>query len=241
MTTLLQRCQGLDAKLKSLTLAMRHANDQNLIQQRTQEWNDRNQKLKVLKSRTACLTLAVEDAKMVSSKRSALRQNAGMILARLQQNDDIKELTRDAAWKRLLKSSEGLSENLEAAGRKAWRTYLEEQGTLEDPGALRLRTPPTPQNDDALRTYQGSHTAYEAIARRSLPRTAEDLAQLATHVAACRQAFARLTFDLPAEVKRFYEAINAGTATLAQVTPSVLAWLAEHGHLERFRVRSAGQ
>lgn len=241
MTTLLQRSQALDAKLKSLTLAKRHADDHRLIQQRTQEWNDRNQKLKKLKDRTACLTLATEDANVVSSKRSALCKNADTILARLQKNDDIKELTRDAAWKRLLKASEGLTEDLEAAGRNAWRTYLEEQGTLENPATLRLRTPPTPQNDAALRTYQVSYTAYEAIARLPLPRTAEDLAQLVTHIAACRHAFALLTFDLPAEVKRFYEAINAGTATLAQVTPSVLEWLAEHGHLERFRVLSAGQ
>ncbi len=241
MTTLLQRSQALDAKLKSLTLAKRHANDHRLIQQRTQEWNEQNQKLKKLKDRTACLTLATEDAKVVSSKRSALCKNADTILARLQQNDDIKELTRDAAWTRLLKASEGLTEDLEAAGRRAWRAYLEEQGTLENPAILRLRTPPTPQNDDALQTYQVSYKGYEAIARLPLPRAAEDLPQLVTHIAACRQAFALLTFGLPAEVKRFYEAINDGTATLAQVTPSVLEWLAEQGQLGRFRVRSAGQ
>jgi hypothetical protein len=241
MTTLLQRCQMLDTKLKSLTLAKRHADDHRLIQQRTQEWKDRNEKLKVLRSRTACLALAAEDVKVVSSRRAALRQNAGTILERLQQDGDINELTRDAAWKRLLKSAEGLTEDLEAAGRKAWSAFLEGHSTLENPAALRLRTPPTPQNDDALRAYQTSHAAYEAVARLSLPRTAEDLAQLAAHVAACRQAFRLLTFDLPAEVRRFYEAINAGTATLAQVTPLVLQWLAEHGHLNRFRIRSAGQ
>lgn len=241
MTTLLERCQALDAKLKSLALAKRHADDQKVIQQRTLEWKDRNAKLQALRARTACLALAAEDVKTVSAKRTAFRQNAGTILARLQQDESINELTRDATWKRLLKSSEGLSDDLEAAGRKAWTAYLEEQSNLENPVALRLRTPPTPENDDALRAYQASYAAYESIARLSLPRTAEDLTQVTTHVAACRQAFARLTFDLPSEVKRFYEAINAGTATLAQVTPSVLKWLAEHGHLERFRVRSTGQ
>ncbi len=241
MTTLLERSLVLEAKVKSLTMAKRHADDHVLIQQRTQEWNDRYLKLDMLQSRTACLTLAVEDAKVVSSRCSTLRKNAGTILTRLKQNDDIKELTRDAAWKRLLQASEGLTEDLEAAGRRAWRAYLEEQGTLENSAALRLRTPPTPQNDDALRTYHVSYTAYEAIARLSLPRSTEDLVQLQTHIAACRQAFALLTFDLPAEVKCFYEAINAGSATLAQVTPSVLDWLAEHGHLGRFRVRSADQ
>lgn len=241
MTTLLQRCQALDAKIKSLTLAKRHADDQRLIQQRTQEWKDRNQRLKVLRPRASCLALAAEDAKAVSSRRAALRQNAGTILARLKQDDDINELTRDAAWKRLLKSSEGLSEVLDAAGRQAWAAYVEEQGLLEKPSALRLRTPPTPQNDDALRIYQASYVEYEAIARLSLPRTSEDLALLKAHVAACRRAFAQLTFDLPDEVKHFYEAINANAATLSHVTPAVLEWLAERGDLERFRVRSAGQ
>ncbi len=241
MTTLLQRSQVLDAKLKSLMLAKRHADDHNLIQQRTQEWNDRNEKLRVLRSRMACLTLRAEDVTEVTSKRTALRQNAGTVLARLKQDDDINQLTRDAAWKRLLKSSEGLTEVLEAAGRKAWSAYLEEQGALEDPVVLSQRTPPTPQNDDALRAYQASYAAYQVIARLSLPRTEEDLAQLTAHVAACRHAYARLAFDLPAEVKCFFEAINAGNATLAQVTPSVLEWIAKHSRLGGFLVRSSGQ
>ena len=241
MTTLLQRSQVLDAKLKSLALAKKHADDHLLIQQRTQEWSTRSQKFRLLRSRMECLTLPTDAAAVVSSKQSTLRQNAATILARLQQDDDIKELTRDAAWKRLLKSAEGLSENLETAGQKAWRSYLEEQGTLEDPESLRLRTPPMPQNENALRAYQVSYKAYEAIARLSLPRNADDLSQLESHVASCRQSFSSITFDLPDEVKRFYEAINAGTATLIQVTPSVLKWLADHGHLRRFRVRSVGE
>ncbi|MBM3272509.1 hypothetical protein FJY94_04505 [Candidatus Kaiserbacteria bacterium] len=240
MTTLLQHSQALDSKLKSLMRAKRHANDHIYIQQRTQEWNNRNNDLKKLKPKTACLTLAIEDAKVVSSKRSTLCTNASAILARLQQNDDIKELTQDTAWKRLLKASEGLTEALEAAGSRAWRVYLEEQVPLERPAELRRRTPETPQNLDALRLYQASYTEYETIARLSLPRTAEDLVQLVAHITSCRQAFAQLTFDLPTEVKRFYEAINTGTATLAQVTPSVLEWFDEHGLLERFRVRSVG-
>lgn len=241
MTSLLQQCQNLDTRLKALALAKRHAADLRLIQQRTAEWSERNAKLKGIEAQTSPLALGAEDAKSVASKRSNLRQNAGKVLARLKENDDIKELTRDAAWTRLLKASEGLAEDLETAGHNAWRAHLEQQGTLEDPATLRLRTPPTPQNEEALWAYQISYVAYAAIARLPLPRTPEDLTQLSTNLAACRRAFARLTFDLPAEVKVFYGALQAGTATLAQVTPQVLTWLAERGHLERFRVRSAGQ
>ncbi|MBQ1766898.1 MAG: hypothetical protein IIZ92_28895, partial [Aquincola sp.] len=136
---------------------------------------------------------------------------------------------------------QGLAEELDAAGRKAWRAHLEQLGTLESPTTLRSRTPPTPSNDDAMRAYQVSYTAFAAIARLELPRSPDDLVQISAHVTSCRQAFARLAFDLPDEVKAFYDAIYAGTATLAHVTPTVAKWLGEQGQLDRFRVRSAQQ
>ncbi len=241
MTTLLQRCQTLEAKIKSLAQAKSLADDLKHIQQRTGEWQIRQSKLASLRTQTAPLTLLSEDAAKVATKKGALRQNAHKVLSRLRANENVKDLTRDAAWTRLLNACEGLTEELDGAGRRAWKAHLEQLGTLEDPSTLRLRTPPTPSNDEALRAYQISYTAFAAIARLGLPRSHDDLVQVSAHVESCRQAFARLTFDLPVEVKAFYDAIYAGTATLAHVTPTVAKWLGEQGHLERFRVRSAGQ
>jgi hypothetical protein len=177
----------------------------------------------------------------VTSKKDALRRNAQNVLSRLLEKQDIKELTRNAAWTSLLKACEGLTDELGAAGRKAWQAHLEQLGTLENPATLRLRAPPTPSNDDALRAYQVGFAAFAAIARLELPRSADDVVQISAHVTSCRQAFTRLAFDLPDEVRAFYSAINAGTATLAQVTPAVAKWLGEQGQLDRFRVRSAHQ
>ena len=39
---------------------------------------------------------------------------------------------------------EGLAEELEISVKAAWRSYVEEQGTLEDPAWLRNRAPSTP-------------------------------------------------------------------------------------------------
>jgi DNA repair exonuclease SbcCD ATPase subunit len=241
MTTLLQRCQTLEAKIKSLAQAKSLATDLKHIQQRTGEWQARHSKLMSLRTQTAPLTLSSQDAATVASKKGALRQNAQKVLSRLLEKEDIKELTRDAAWTRLLNACEGFTDELDAAGRKAWRAHLEQLGTLENPTTLRLRTPPTPSNDDALRAYQVSYAAFAAIARLELPRSPDDLVQISAHVTSCRQAFARLAFDLPDEVKAFYDAIYAGTATLAHVTPTVAKWLGEQGQLDRFRVRSAHQ
>lgn len=241
MTTLVQRCQTLEAKINSLAQAKSLANDLTHIQQRTEEWQTRHSTLMALRSQTAPLTLAIEDAATVASKTNAFRQNAHAVLSRLVENNDIKELTRDTVWRRLLKSCEGLTKTLDAAARKAWRAHLEKLGTLEDPSTLRQRTPLTPSNDEALKAYQLSHAAFSAITGMKLPRSADDLAQISTHMTSCQQAFARIAFDLPDEVRAFYAAINAGTATLTHVTPTVSKWLREQGHLDRFRVRNAVQ
>jgi hypothetical protein len=241
MTSLVQRCQTLETKIKSLAQAKRLATDLQHIQHRTEEWQACLSKLMRLRTQTASLTLLSQDAAEVASKTNSLRKNAQKVLARLIENEDIKELTRDAAWTRLLKSCEGLTDELDAAGRRAWQSYLEQLGTLEDPNTLRLRTPPTPSNDIAFKDYEDSHKAFAAITRLGLPRSHDDLKQVSVHVASCNHAFAQLTFDLPDEVKVFYDALYAGTATLAHVTPTVAEWLRKQGQLDRFLVRSARQ
>ena len=183
------------------------------------------------------LVLDAADEKTVASRRKALRQNAATVLTRLQGNKDIKELTRDAVWTRLLKASDGLAEALEVAGRNAWSAHCEQLGSLEDHDTLRLRTPLTPQNEEALRRYQTSYVAYAAIANRTLPASADDLTQLEAHLAACKAAYGHITFNLPPAVRAFFDALQRDSATLANVTPQVLTWLAEQGQLERFRVR----
>lgn len=241
MTSLVQYFQTLEAKIQSLEQAKSLANELAHIQQRTEEWQACHSSLMGLRTQTAPLTLATQDAATVTSKTVAFRQNADKVLSRLLEKRDIKELTRDAVWTRLLKSCEGLAEALEAAGHNAWQAHLEQLGTLEDPSTLRLRTPPTPPNDEALRAYQVSYDAFAAIARLELPRSADDLTQISSHVTLCRRAFERIAFDLPDEVRAFYAAINAGTATLTHITPTVANWLDEQGHLDRFRVRATNQ
>lgn len=241
MTTLLQRCQTLESMITSLAQAEILADDLKHIQQRTGEWQACQSRLVGLRAQTDLLTLMSEDAATIASKKKALRQNAQTVLTRLLEKADIKELTRDAAWTRLLKACDALIEALDAAGRKAWQAFLEQLGTLEDSSTLRLRTPPTPSNDEALQAYQVSYSGFAVIARLELPRSPDDLVQVSAHVTSCREAFARLTFDLPDEVKAFYDAIYAGTATLAHVTPTVANWLGEQGQLQRFRVRTAAQ
>jgi hypothetical protein len=237
----MQDCQALEAKIKSLALAKSVANDLTHIQQRSEEWQTRYAALMNLRTHPAPLTFATQDAAAIASKKETFRQNAQRVLSRLLEKGDIKELTRDAVWTRLLNSCEGLTKEFDTAGRKAWQAVLDQLGALENPATLRLRTTPTPTNEEALLAYQTAYAEFAVIARLDLPRSPDNLVQISAHVMSCRKAFARIAFNLPDEVKAFYAAVNSGTATLTHVTPMVVKWLGEQGHLDRFRVRNTTQ
>ncbi len=241
MTTLLQRCQSVTAKVEQLTLAQRHANQQRLVQERTREWKSCSDKLKAVKVRVACLSLDAEAQRKVAEKRAHLRHNAAQVIERLKSDDDIAQLTEDASWTRLLASVESLSSELDTFGRSAWRSYIEDQGRLEDPAWLRNRAPSTPMNDAAIAAYQEHYDMYAGLVKLTLPRSADDLTQLSRIIIACRTEAARITFDVPPDVQRFFQAIQSDRATLATLTHSVLEWLRENGQLDRYRIRSAGQ
>jgi hypothetical protein len=241
MTTLMHDCQALEAKINSLALAKSVATDLTHLQKRSEEWQTRYAALKNLRTQTAPLTFATQDAATIASKKDTFRQNAQRVLSRLLEKKDIKELTRDAVWTRLLNSCESLTAEFDTAGRKAWQAHLDQLGALENPATLRLRTTPTPANQEALVAYQIKYAEFAAIERLDLPRSADDLVQISAHVMSCREAFARIAFDLPDEVKAFYAAVNSGTATLTHVTPTVVQWLSEQGSLDRFRVRNVTQ
>jgi len=241
MTTLLQRCKAVTAKVEQLTLAQRHANQQRLVQERTREWKGRLEKLQAVKVRTSCLSLDTEADRRVDAKRAHLRHNASQVLERLKSNGDIAQLTDDASWTRLLASVEGLTEELENSGELAWRSHIEKLGAVEDPAWLRQRAPSTPMNDAAIAAYQKHYGVYSGLVRPALPRSAGDLAQLSQILDACRTEAAKVTFDVPPDVQRFFQAIQSDSATLAVLTPSVLEWLGENGQLEHYRIRSVGR
>lgn len=241
MTTLLQRCQAVTAKVERLTLAQRHANQQRQVQERTREWKNHNDKLTAANAHAAYVQLNAKARMSVAEKRAHLRHNAAQVLERLKSHDDIAQLTSDASWTRLLASVEGLAEELETSAKAAWRSYINDQGTLEDPAWLRNRAPSTPMNDAAIVAYQTYYGVYAGLVRSTLPRSANDLTQLSQVIANCRAEAAKITFDVPPDVQRFFQAIQLSNATLASLTPGVLQWLAENGQLERYRIRSAGQ
>jgi hypothetical protein len=241
MTTLLQRCENVASEVRKLALAQRHASQQQQVQERSREWSKSHGALMRVQARIACLTLPAEARRRVDEKREHLRHNATRVLDRLQSLGDIAELTADDAWMRLLASVEGLAEEIENAGRTAWRACIDEQGTLETPEWQRSRAPMTPGNREAIAAYEKHYDTYANLVKQGLPRGESDVAQLLQAIAACRAEAAEITFDVPPDVQRFFQAIQLGNATLACITTGVLQWLAENELLDRYRIRSVAQ
>jgi hypothetical protein len=241
MTTLLQLCREVAAKSQQLALAQRNANQQRQVQERTREWKSRDDKVKAVKARVACLPLDAEAQRSIGERRAQVRRNAAQVLERLTANDSIAQLTNDASWARLLASVEGLAEGIEIIGKAAWKSYISEQGPLEETAWLRSRAPSTPMNDAAIAAYQRHYGVYADLVKLTLPRSGDDLARLSQAIAEGRAEVAKITFNVPADVQRFFQAVQSGTATLASLTPGVMAWLAANEQLERYRIRSAGQ
>lgn len=241
MTTLLQRCESVTIKFQQLTFARRHANQQRQVQERTREWKSSYDKLKNVNGLAACLPMDAKARTSVAEKRMHLRHNAEQVLQRLNALDDIAQLTNDASWTRLLASVEGVTEELEIAIKSAWTSHIDEQGTLEDPAWLHNRVPSTPMNDAAIAAYKVNYGVYAGLVKRTMPRSAADLAHLSQVIAACRTEVGKITFDVPPDIQRFLQAVQSDSATLASLTPAVLKWLGDEGQLERYRIRSAGQ
>lgn len=90
------------------------------------------------------------------------------------------------------------------------KAYIDEQGTLEDPTWLCDRAPSTPINDTAIAAYRTHYSVYATLVRLPMPRSAGDPTQLSQSIAACRTEVAKITFDVPPDLQRFFQAIQLG-------------------------------
>ncbi|NNU44776.1 hypothetical protein [Ramlibacter montanisoli] len=115
---------------------------------------------------------------------------------------------------------------------------MEEFRQLTPSHQLRATASPLPQNDALLADYEAQYRAASRLASMENPRSASDPEAFAQAIDSCKEIAGRLRFDAPTDVEEFFRALNAGGASLALVTPTVLAWLSKNDQLGRYIVRS---
>lgn len=239
MTTLINLCQDVELKIESLELARRNAHVRALVAKRTKEWAAKLAEVRAARERAAWLSLNIDELPVSTAKFAQLRHNASESLARLKAGENVSSLTEDAMWTRLLHSADGAAQALTEDVKTAWRAFVDAQGSLGSADELRGQAIRTPKNEEVIAAYRTPYTIYIKLRAQPVPRSGEDRTLLLHAMEACRAFLVEIDHDVPADVQEFFRAVFAGKATLASVTPSVLLWLGEHGHLQRYRVGSA--
>lgn len=238
--TLNERCQTLSTQIDQLRETRELVAQQVVVQQRTNEWNILKQESRSLEAKVGLLTLSEEGQALVAAKRATFRQCAKSALQRLGPTGDVAGLTTDETWTRLTSSAKGLTTQLKASGKEAWRALIDRLGVPETPERLRGHVPGTPGNVALLAEYQRAYSAFAALNALDLPRNSDDLDNLSTAVKQCQRIVERMDFNVPDDVLTFLRAVQQGVATLALVTPAVGEWLRNNNQLEHYKVRSAG-
>jgi hypothetical protein len=238
---LMELCKSLEPTLAQLEAARRGAQDGEAIDQRMQQWKSELADLQSSRQRADWLRIELSQVPLYPEQFAYTRQLAEQAAQRLVVRPDIEALTEEDLWVRLLQTAQKTAGTAWAQVKRTWAQRVEEFRQLTPSHQLRATASPLPQNDAPLADHEVHYHAASRFAAMEVPKSAGDPEAFANSIDACRSLAAKLRFDAPAEVEVFFRAINAGGASLALVTPTVLAWLAENDQLGRYTVRGSGR
>lgn len=165
----------------------------------------------------------------------AARKRAAALLERFATERKAATLKKASGWANLLKETKAASADVSAAVVRSWKGYRQTVFTGEAPALVKSRIAFTPANNAALKTYDQLHQSFRAEFDK-LPgdkAAIERVKALAAHLTETAKAF---DFDVPADVKRFLEAIQSGGAKLDLLTDAVLKWLNENDAFDNYRI-----
>lgn len=236
---LVDLCSSLESTLTQLEVARRGAQDGEAIDQRTQQWNEKLGELEAARQRADWLHVDLSQVASYPEQFTYTRQLAQEAAERLERRSDIEALTEGDLWVRLLQTAQKTAGAASDQVKRSWALKVEEFRDLTPSHQVRATASPLPQNDALLANYEAQYRAASRLAGMEHPRSASDAEAFAQAIQGCKEIAGRLRFDAPTDVEEFFRALNAGSASLAVVTPNVLAWLSENDQLGKYVVRSS--
>lgn len=239
--SLMELCRTLESTLAQLEAARRGALDGEAIDERTRQWTMTSDDLRSARQRAEWLQIDLMHLAFYPDQLAYTRDLAQQAAQRLEQRQSVEVLTEEDLWVRLLQTTQKTAALARDQVKLGWRLRLEEYQQLSPTQQLRATASPVPQNAMLLEEYDAQYRNASRLAALEAPKSASDPGNLFETIKTCRTLAAQLEFNAPKEVEDFFRAINAGSASLALVTPTVLVWLADNDQLDRFAVRSSGR
>lgn len=163
------------------------------------------------------------------------RKRAAALLEKFTAEKKAAALKKGVGWANLVRDIKAASSDVAAMVIKSWKTYRQEVFTGEAPGVVKVRIAFTPSNGAAFKLYEQLHQAFRLeFERLPADRAAiERVRSLAADLTATAQNF---DYAVPAEVKRFLEAVQSGGATLDLLTDTVKTWLTDNDAFASYRI-----
>ncbi|MBH1945542.1 hypothetical protein I5L01_15050 [Erythrobacter sp. YJ-T3-07] len=165
----------------------------------------------------------------------AARKRAAALLEKFAAEKKAATLKKGVGWANLVRDIKAASSDVGTMMVKTWKAYRQEMFTGDAPGIVKGRIAFTPTNDTAFKRYEQLHQAFRAeFDRLPADRAAiERVRSLAEELTETAKAF---DYNVPAEVKRFLEAVQSGGATLDLLTDTVKTWLTDNDAFPSYRI-----
>lgn len=237
--TLLELCNDLDSTIVQLEDARRGTREAEAIELRKKQWQDKLDGFLKAQQCADWLEIELSQVDTFPELFFQTRQMAMEAVTRLEARPDTTVLTEEGLWARLLQTVQNAAEAALAEVKRNWSKRVDDFRQLTPPHQLRSTASALPQNEALLIAYERQYQAGSLLAAIDAPKSAKNAQSLSEAIGGCRLIATQLCFDAPAEVDEFFRAVNAGGASLALVTPTVIAWLENNDQLGGYTVRSS--
>jgi hypothetical protein len=169
----------------------------------------------------------------------AARKRAAALLEKFAVEKRAATLKKGVGWANLVRDIKAASSDVAAMVVRSWKAYRQEVFTGEAPGIVKGRIAFTPANAAAFKRYEQLHQAFRLeFDRLPADRAAiQRVRSLAEELTETAKAF---DYNVPAEVKRFLEAVQSGGAPLDLLTDTVKTWLTDNDAFASYRIVPRG-
>lgn len=163
------------------------------------------------------------------------RKRAALLLGRFTVAQKATTLKKGNGWVNLHKEITAAATDVSTEVVKGWKGYRQTVFTGEEPALVKGRIAFTPANNAAFKIYEQLYQEFRSeFEKPPADKVAIERAKdLAARLAKTAKAF---DFDVPVDVKRFLEALQAGGAKLDLLTDAVREWLKENNAFDNYRI-----
>jgi hypothetical protein len=144
-------------------------------------------------------------------------------------------LKSGTVWTTLLRDLGNAATDTATEAKAAWKDFRATIFTGDTPAVIGGRIGWTDENKKVFERYERKFKTLLA-AFESPPSTASEITAVVTLSSELKIIGSEFDFNVPAEVKTFLDAVQAGGAALRLLTPSVIEWLKEKNAFTSYHI-----